>query len=107
MEGRIVKQFADFASRELLPKMMDAFRRCLKENKIELDRVPSDPGIPRSLIQIYTRISREQMPGGGIRGVIAYAKRYEPTPGISKSVFLVVDLNLIAIEVHTAVGRLN
>ncbi len=107
MEGWIAKQLADFSSRELLPKMMKGFRSCLKDHKIDINEVAPDPSIPRLMIQIYTRISHELMPGGGIRGVIVYAKRFEPRPEISKGIYLIVDLNQIAIDVYYAIGQFD
>ncbi len=48
------------------------------------------------------------MPGGGLRGVIAYVGRFEPTPkdNTGKSVYLIIDLIGVAIEAWSNISRL-
>src|SRR5260370_28613741 len=93
VEGLIAKQLADFSSRTLLPTLMDAFRQYLREEKIDLMKLEPNPGAPKILIQLYTRKSKEIMPGGGLRGVIAYVTTFDPESRfIGKNVYLIVDL---------------
>jgi len=107
-EGIIAKQLADFSSRELLPKTMEALRACLKRDGIRPARIEPNPGRPRLLLQVYTRRSQEVMLGGGVRGVISYVKLYDPaSKEIGKSVFVVVDLTLVALETWNAITRLS
>ena len=99
VEGLIAKQLADFSSRTLLPIMMAAFRQHLRDTKIDLMKLPPNPRAPKILIQLYTRKSKEIMPGGGLRGVIAYVDRFDPTSKfIGKNVYLIVDLIGVVIE---------
>ncbi len=99
IEGLIAKQLADFSSRTLLPIMMTAFRQHLAERKIDLMKLPPDPSAEKILIQLYTRKSKEIMPGGGLRGVVAYVGRFDPrSEFIGKNVYLIVDLIGVVIE---------
>jgi hypothetical protein len=108
IQGLIAKQLADFSSRKLLPTMMAAFREHLKEQKIDLMKLEPNPRAPKILIMLYTRISKEIMPGGGLRGVVAYVDRFDPTSKfIGKSVYLVVDLIGVVIEAWWKIGRLS
>jgi hypothetical protein len=108
VEGRIAKQVADFSSRELLPKTMAALRDFLHQEKISLTRISPNPSEPHQLLKIYTRRSAEIVPGGGVRGVVGYVSRYEPsTEAIGKAVFLVIDLTLIVLETLTVIGHLE
>ncbi len=107
IEGLIAKQLADFSSRTLLPTMMAAFRKYLADNKIDLMKLVPDPGAPKILIQLYTRISKEIMPGGGLRGVVAYVGRFEPrSQFIGKNVYLIVDLIGVVIEAWAKIRSL-
>src|ERR1700687_3596077 len=101
VEGLIAKQLADFSSRTLLPVMMTAFRRYLVDNNIDLMKLEPNPAGPKKLIQLYTRRSKEIMPGGGLRGVMAYVSTFDPNSNlngkpnsnfIGKNVYLIVDL---------------
>jgi len=108
VDGSIAKQLADFSSRELLPKMMEKFREYLKQQKINMRDFGPAPIYPRELVQIYTRVSRETIPGGGIRGVVVYVKRLDFEKFvIGKSLFITVDLNMVATEVHREVMHLK
>jgi len=108
MEGIIAKQLADFSSRELLANMMKSLRQFLKEQRIDLSKISSDPEGPRVLVRIHTQRSKEIMPGGGVRGVITYVSLFDPSSQlIQKGVFLVVDLTMIAVHAISAVGRLS
>jgi len=108
VDGSIAKQLADFSSRELLPKMMDKFRAYLKHEKIDMRDFDPAAICPHRLIQIYTRVSRESVPGGGIRGVVVYVKDLDLDPSvIGKSIYLVVDLNLVATEVDNQLLNLK
>jgi len=107
-EGIIAKQLADFSSRELLPKTMEALRSCLKRDGIRPASIEENPGGPRLRVQVYSRRSQEVMLGGGVRGVISYVKRYDPaSTDIGRSVYVVVDLTLVALETRTAIGHLS
>jgi hypothetical protein len=93
VEGLIAKQLADFSSRMLLPIMIAAFRKYLVDNKIDLMKLEPDPNAEKILIQLYTRRSKEIMPGGGLRGVIAYVGTFDPeSKFIGKNVYLIIDL---------------
>jgi hypothetical protein len=108
MEGSIAKQLADFSSRELLPSMMERFRQFLRREKVNLATIEPDYSEAHKLVKIYTRLSPEIIAGGGVRGVIAYVDWFDRDPEmIGKSVYLIVDLTLIAVEVLSAVGRLK
>ena len=108
IEGLIAKQLADFSSRQLLPTMMAAFRQHLEEQKIDLMKLEPNPSAPKILIMLYTRISKEIMPGGGLRGVVAYVDRFDPTSKLMgrKNVYLIVDLIGVVIEAWSNMGRL-
>jgi hypothetical protein len=89
---------ADFSSRELLPQTMAALRKCLQDAKIVVAKIEPNPAAPHRRVQVYTRRSREIMPGSGIRGVVSYVKLYDPSATeIGKAVFVVVDLTLVAL----------
>ena len=106
-EGIIAKQLADFSSRELLPQTMAALRKFFKDERINVAKLPVSPRGPRQLVQIYTQRSAEIMPGGGVRGVISYVRRYEPGSGESgKAVFLTVDLGQAALTAMEAIRSL-
>jgi hypothetical protein len=107
VEGIIAKQLADFASRKLLGNMMDSLRRHLKDSQRTFSNIPTNPSRSRLLIQIYTRRSREILPGGGVRGVITYVKDFDPSPShqMGKGVFLVVDLTLTVIQALDLIYR--
>jgi hypothetical protein len=108
MEGSIAKQLADFSSRELLPSMMEQFRQFLQRAKVNLAKIEPDYSEPHKLVKVYTRDSPEIIAGGGVRGVIAYVDWFDPNSKmIGESVYLIVDLTLIAVEVSSAVGRLK
>src|SRR5260370_39677173 len=99
VEGLIAKQRADFSSRTLLPIMMTAFRQYLVNNKIDLMKLEPNPGAAKILIQLYTRRSKEIMPGGRLRAVIAYVSTFAPQSRfIGKNVYLIVDLIGVFIE---------
>jgi hypothetical protein len=99
VEGLIAKQLADFSSRTLLAIMMTALRKYLVDNKIDLMKLEPDPNAEKILIQIYTRRSKEVMPGGGLRGVIAYVGTFDPkSKFIGKNVYLIIDLIGVIIE---------
>jgi hypothetical protein len=99
VEGLIAKQLADFSSRTLLAIMMTALRKYLADNKIDLMKLEPDPSAEKILIQLYTRRSREIMPGGGLRGVIAYVGRFDPkSKFIGKNVYLIIDLISVLVE---------
>ena len=105
MEGSIAKQLADFSSRELLPEMMEKFRQFLRHKRIALSKIDPDYSKEHMLVKVYTRNSPEIVAGGGVRGVIAYIDRFDPdgrTTG--KSVYLIVDLTLIALEVQSGIN---
>lgn len=106
MDGNIAKQIADFASRELLEHMMMGFHRFLRNERIDLRLI--EPIGKRFLVQLYTRKSKEITPGGGVRGVIPYVSRFDPSRinMVQKGVFLVVDLTEMALEVRTAISHL-
>jgi len=105
IEGLIAKQLADFSSRTLLPTMMAAFRQYLEDNKIDLMKLEPNPRAHKILIQLYTRKSKEIMPGGGLRGAIAYVGRFDPKD-TGKSVYLIIDLIGVAIEAWSNIGSL-
>jgi hypothetical protein len=108
IEGIIARQLADFSSRKLLPTMMAAFHEYLEEQKIDLMKLEPNPRAPKILIMLYTRMSKEIMPGGGLRGVVAYVDRFDPTSTfIGKNVYLVVDLIGVAVEAWTNIVRLR
>ena len=108
MEGIIAKLLADFSSRELLENMMASLRQFLKDQRIDLSKISPDPSGPRLLVKIHTQRSKELMPGGGVRGVITYVSRYDPSSQrIEKGVFLIVDLTAIAIHAVSAIGRVS
>jgi hypothetical protein len=108
MEGSIAKQLADFSSRELLPSMMEEFRRFLRREKLNLAKIEPDYSEPHQLVKVYTRDSPETIAGGGVRGVMAYVDWFDlNSKTISKSVYLIVDLTLIAVEVLSAANRLK
>ncbi|MDO8585789.1 MAG: hypothetical protein Q7T82_02005 [Armatimonadota bacterium] len=102
MEGNIAKQVADFASRELLQHMMEGFQKFVDREKLNLDEIP--PIGERRLVKLYTRKSKERVPGGGVRGVVPYVSWFDPSQmnTVHKGVFLVVDLTEMALEVKTA-----
>ena len=107
-EGIIAKQLADFSSRELLPQAMAGLRAFLAAHEISPARLAVSPEGPHRLIKIYNRRSEEIMPGKGVRGVLAYIDWYKPeSKGISKAVYVVVDLTLIMIEAVYAVRHLT
>jgi hypothetical protein len=107
-EGIIAKQLADFSSRELLPRTMAELRAFLVRENMSMAKLLSDPSRPHRLLKIYTRKSRELMPGGGVRGVVTYIDWYEPrSPKVAKSVYLVVDLTLVALETQSAIAHLS
>ena len=109
VEGLIAKQLADFSSRTLLPIMMAGFRQHLRDTKIDLMKLPPNPRVPKILIQLYTRKSKEIMPGGGLRGVIAYVDRFRFEPrseDIGKNVYLIIDLIGVVIEAWSNIWRL-
>ena len=107
IEGLIAKQLADFSSRTLLPTMMAAFRQYLEDNKIDLMKLEPDRNAQKILIQLYTRKSKEIMPGGGLRGVVAYVGRFGPASKFTgKSVYLIIDLIGVAIEAWSNISRL-
>ena len=57
-------------------------------------------------VRIHTQKSKELMPGGGVRGVVAYVKRYDPeSKWMEKTVFVVVDLNRTVLHVWAAINR--
>jgi hypothetical protein len=99
VEGLIAKQLADFSSRTLLATMMTALREYLADNKIDLMKLEPDPNAEKILIQLYTRRSKEIMPGGGLRGVIAYVGTFDPkSKFIGNNVYLIIDLIGVLIE---------
>jgi hypothetical protein len=107
IEGLIAKQLADFSSRTLLPTMMAAFHQHLWEQKIDLMKLVPDPAAPKILIRLYTRISKEIMPGGGLRGVVAYVSGFDSrSEFIGKNVYLIVDLIGVAIEAFSKIQSL-
>ena len=108
VEGLIAKQLADFSSRTLLPTLMAGLRQYLHEQKIDLMKLEPNPSAPKILIMLYTRISKEIMPGGGLRGVVAYVDRFDPTSKLMgrKNVYLIVDLIGVVIEAWSNMGRL-
>jgi hypothetical protein len=104
LDGVLAKQLADFSSRTLLSIMMQAFHRFLAQQKLHLGNIPANPAGPRLRVQFYTMKSEELMPGGGIRGVVPYVKRFEPDSVMTeKSVFLIVDLTQMVHEVFYAI----
>jgi hypothetical protein len=106
MEGSIAKELADFSSRELLRPMMEQFRRFIQRERIDLARVDPDYMRDHLLVKVYTRKSQEVVPGRGVRGVVAYVDRFDPNAKmIGKSVYLIVDLTLIAVEVNDGINR--
>ncbi len=99
VEGIIARQLADFSSRTLLPIMITALRKYMVDNKIDLMKLEPNPNAEKILIQLYTRRSKEIMPGGGLRGVIAYVSTFDPkSKFIGKNVYLIVDLIGVFIE---------
>jgi hypothetical protein len=108
MEGAIAKGLADFASRELLENMMKSLRDFLANERIRFHEISFNPAGTRLLVQISTQISKELMPGGGVRGVVTYVKRYDPSSEwIGKPVFVVVDLTIVALVVRQGIGELS
>jgi len=86
--------------------MMEQFRQFLRRAKVNLSKIEPDYSEPHQLVKVYTRDSPEIVAGGGVRGVIAYVDWFDPNAKtISKSVYLIVDLTLIAVEVQGAVDR--
>ena len=107
VEGLIAKQVADFSSRTLLPTLMAGFRQYLVDNKIDLMKLDPNPSAPKILIQLYTRRSKEIMPGGGLRGVIAYVGTFDPkSKFIGKNVYLIVDLISVVVQAWSNIWRL-
>ncbi len=106
MEGNIATQVADFASRELLQRMMEGFHKFVDREKLNLEDI--EPIGERRLVKLYTRKSKEILPGGGVRGVIPYVSWFDPSEinTVQKGVFLVVDLTEMALEVGTALRHL-
>jgi hypothetical protein len=105
-DGLIVKQLADFSSRELLGLMMKEFHRFLEKEGIEVLKI--DPMDSHLRIQLYTRRSQELMPGGGVRGVVPYVHRYDPLSNrTGKAVYLVADLTTTFIQTLNAVVALE
>lgn len=108
VEGIIAKQLADFSSRMLLPNMMQELRRFWRSEKIDLKKVYLRPGGEKLLIKLYTRHSKEIAPGGGVRGVVTVVSEFDPTSKeIGKSVFLVVDLNVVVLEAWSRIQSLG
>jgi hypothetical protein len=108
VEGIIAKQLADFSSRTLLPNMMEELRKFLKSEKIDLVRLDPDPAAGKLLVQLYTRHSKEVMAGGGVRGVLTYARRFDPRSGsIAKTVFLIIELGAVVLAARTGIERLK
>jgi hypothetical protein len=106
--GVIAKSLADFASRELLETMMHSLREFFDSEGIELHKVSPNSAGPRVLVRIHTQTSKELMPGGGIRGVVTYVSFFDPlSKWVSKAVFVVIDLTLVAVIVNTRIGDLN
>ena len=106
IQGIIVKQLADFSSRKLLPTMMAALRLHLEKQKVDLMKLEPNPKAPKILIKLYTRKSKEIMPGGGLRGVIAYVGGFDPTStSMGKNVYLIVDLTGVVVEARTNISR--
>jgi hypothetical protein len=106
MEGAIAKGLADFASRELLENMMKSLREFLANEGIRFHEISFNPAGTRLLVQIYSQISKELMPGGGVRGVVTYVKRYDPSSEwIGKSVLVVVDLTIVALALPGRIGN--
>jgi hypothetical protein len=106
-EGIIAKQVADFSSRELLPKTMAELRAFFGREKVSPARLAVNPEGAHQLVKIYTRKSKELMPGGGVRGVVGYIDWYEPaSKKITKAVYVVVDLTLIMLEALSAISHL-
>ena len=107
VEGLIAKQLADFSSRTLLPTLMNALRQYLRKEKIDLMKLEPNPSAPKILIQLYTRRSKEIMPGGGLRGVIAYVGTFDPESNfIGKNVYLIVDLISVVVQAWSNIWRL-
>jgi hypothetical protein len=108
VEGLIARQLADFSSRLLLPKMMEGLRGFLKSEKIDLIKLDPNPAAGKLLIQLYTRLSKEVMAGGGVRGVITYVSRFDPySTWIGKTVFLILDLSGVVLAAHDGIARLK
>jgi hypothetical protein len=108
VEGIIAKQLADFSSRLLLRNMMEELRQFLKSQKLDLLKLDADPAAEKLLLQLYTRHSAEVMAGGGVRGVIAYVRLFDPqSKSIGKAVFLIVDLSNVVIAALGGIGRLK
>jgi hypothetical protein len=107
MEGNIAKQVADFASRQLLQRMMEGFHKFVDTEKLNLEEI--GPIGERRLVKLYTRKSKESLPGGGVRGVIPYVLWFDPSDitRVQKGVFLVVDLTEMALEVMQALQHLS
>jgi len=86
---------------------MDGLLRFLAQEGINPADILPNPAGKRELVQIYTRKSDEVRAGGGVRGLVSYVRRYPPRANeIGRAVFLVVDLTLVALEAHSAIGRL-
>jgi hypothetical protein len=99
VEGLIAKQLADFSSRTLLPIMMAAFRQYLVDHKLDLMKLEPDPSAPRILIILYTEVSKEIAPGGGLRGVTVRADGFDQmSEFLAKTVYLIVDLMGVVLE---------
>jgi hypothetical protein len=108
VEGIIAKQLADFSSRLLLPNMMEALRRFLRSEKIDLFKPDPNPAAGKLLVQLYARLSKEVMAGGGVRGIVTYVRRFDPnSTWIGKTVFLIVDLSGIVLAAHDGIARLK
>lgn len=107
VEGIIAKQLADFSSRMLLLNMMDGLRRFLRSKNIYLLKFGYDPNVPRVLVKLYTRYSREFTAGGGVRGVVTVVGEFDPeSKAVGKSIFLVVDISGVFLEALSRVGSL-
>jgi hypothetical protein len=108
MEGSIAKELADFSSRELLKPMMEQFRNFVHREKIDLAEVDPDYTGEHLLVKVYTRKSKAVAAGKGVRGVVAYVDWFDSNfKMVGKSVYLIVDLTLIAVEVNNEIVRLS
>ena len=108
VEEIIAKQLADFSSRMLLPNMMHELRRFLRSKRINLMSVDPRPAGKKLLIKLYTRHSNEIVAGGGVRGVVTFVGEFEPmSREIGKTVFLVLDLNGVALEALSHIQSLE
>ncbi len=108
VEGIIAKQLADFSSRLLLPNMMEALRKFLRSEKIDLVGLDPSPTARKVLVQLYTHHSKEVMAGGGVRGVLTYVTRFDAnSTWIGKTVFLIVDLRGVVLAARTGIERLK